>query len=78
MKDGLNNDIAVGDHVVWVGGKNQYSGVTIRKIAKITPKMVRLVSNSTWNPKALGECVDPGSVVVINRISENVPVEQLK
>ena len=78
MKDGLNNDIAVGDRVVWVGGKNQYSGVRIRKIAKITPKMVRLESICTWNPKSLGECVDPGSVVVINRISENVPVEKLK
>ena len=67
MKDGLGQDIAVGDRVVWVGGKNNYAGVVVREIGKITPKMVRLTPRGC----GLGECVGPETVVVINKLIGN-------
>lgn len=68
MKDGLGQDIAPGDKVVWVGGKQQYSGVKVRIVEKLTPKMVRLKTTNTRNPNELGECVGPETVVVVNRL----------
>lgn len=73
MKDGLGQELNVGDCVVWVGGRRQYAGVQIYHVIKITEKRVRISIDRDAKPnvpawQADQPVVDPDTLVVVNEL----------
>lgn len=74
MKDGLKQEICVGDKVVWVGGKTQYGGVHLYEVIKITEKRVRIKLTNRKNAPDLQTrepVIDPTDIVVVNKLLED-------
>lgn len=74
MRDGLKQEIRVGDKVVWIGGKTQYAGALIYEVVKITEKRVRLGLLDKERAPSLqpkGPVVDSKDVVVVTKLLED-------
>ena len=70
MKDGLNQELKVGDRVVWLAGLGKYGGVTIYVVRWMTAKRVA-IATVDHDPEQTPSFVKPNVLVVINQLLDS-------